>query len=110
MIEKVLNEKYGAGTVELKITEQYRNMIEKIRPFMHIVETAKHCIEEQGITPLEVPVRGGTDGARLSYRGLPCPNLGTGGYAYHGPFEHITVEGMDTAVKILCAIVRSYAE
>ena len=110
MIEKTLNEKYAPGTVSLKITEQYRNMIEKIRPHMHIVETAKTCIAEQGLTPLDVPVRGGTDGARLSFRGLPCPNLGTGGYAYHGPFEHITAEGMDSVVKILVAIVKKYAE
>ena len=108
-IEKVLNEKYGAGTIELKITEQYRNMIEKILPHMHIVDTAKACIKAQGIEPLDVPVRGGTDGARLSFRGLPCPNLGTGGYAYHGPFEHITAEGMDTVVKVLCSIVKEYS-
>ena len=109
LIEKTMNEKYGQGTVVLTVTEQYKNMIEMIRPHMHIVETAKKCISEQGLTPLEKPVRGGTDGAQLSFRGLPCPNLGLGGYAYHGPFEHITVEGMDTVVKILCGIVRSYS-
>ena len=108
MIEKIMNERYPVGTVTLTITEQYKNMIEKIRPHMHIVETAKSCIAEQGLSPLEIPVRGGTDGAQLSFRGLPCPNLGLGGYAYHGPFEHITAEGMDTVVKILCGIVRSY--
>ena len=109
MIEKTLNEKYGEETVSLQITEQYRNMIEKIRPHMHIVDTAKACIKAQGMEPLDVPVRGGTDGARLSFRGLPCPNLGTGGYAFHGPFEHITAEGMDTVVKVLCSIVKEYA-
>ena len=77
---------------------------------MHIVETAKRCMEEQVMTPLEVPVRGGTDGAQLSFRGLPCPNLGTGGYAFHGPFEHITAEGMDSVVKVLCGIVKAYAK
>lgn len=77
---------------------------------MHIVDTAKACIKAQGMDPLDVPVRGGTDGARLSFRGLPCPNLGTGGYAFHGPFEHITAEGMDTVVKVLCSIVKEYAE
>ena len=106
MIEKTLNEKYGPETVTLTITEQYRNMIEKILPHMHIVETAKACIKAQGLEPLDVPVRGGTDGARLSFRGLPCPNLGTGGYAFHGPYEHITAEGMDTVVNILCSIVQ----
>ena len=110
LIEKTLNEKYGEATVTLTIKEQYRNMIEKIRPHMHIVETAKKCIHEQGLEPLEVPVRGGTDGACLSYRGLPCPNLGTAGYAFHGPFEHITAEGMDKVVEILTAIVKEYSK
>jgi tripeptide aminopeptidase len=76
---------------------------------MHIVETAKRCIQEQGIQPFEVPIRGGTDGARLSYRGLPCPNLGTGGYAFHGPYEHITAEAMDVVTQILCSIVKNYS-
>ena len=110
LIEKTLNERYAPGTVVLTVTEQYKNMIDKIRPHMHIVETAKRCIVEQGMTPLEIPVRGGTDGAQLSFRGLPCPNLGLGGYGYHGPFEHITAEGMDKVVNILCGIVKSYAE
>jgi tripeptide aminopeptidase len=105
-----MNEKYFPGTVELTVTDQYRNMIDKIRPHMHIVETAKRCIEELGMSPLEIPVRGGTDGAQLSFRGLPCPNLGLGGYAYHGHFEHITAEGMDKVVQILCGIVKSYAK
>ena len=108
-IEKTLNEKYASGTVLLTVTEQYRNMIEKILPHMHIVENAKKSISGEGLKPLDVPVRGGTDGAMLSFRGLPCPNLGTGGYAFHGPFEHITAEGMDTVVKILCSIVQSYS-
>lgn len=109
-IEKILNEKYGDGTVTLSVTEQYRNMIEKIKPHIHIVETAKKCASEQGLAVKDVPIRGGTDGAQLSFRGLPCPNLGTGGYAFHGPFEHITAEGMDSVVKIVCGIVKSYAK
>lgn len=109
-IEKILNEKYGVGTVTLSITEQYRNMIEKIRTHIHIVETAKKCIADQGLAVKDVPIRGGTDGAQLSFRGLPCPNLGTGGYAFHGPFEHITAEGMDAVVNIICSIVKSYSE
>lgn len=108
-IEQTINEKYGDGTVILTVVGQYRNMIEMIRPHMHIVDTAKKCIAEQGLEVLDVPVRGGTDGAQLSYRGLPCPNLGTGGYAFHGPLEHITAEGMDAVVRILCSIVREYA-
>lgn len=109
-IEKLLNEKYGEGTVTLKITEQYRNMKEKIQPCMHLIENAKRAAKEAGLEPVTVPVRGGTDGARLSFMGLPCPNLGTGGYAFHGPYEHITAEGMDSAVEVLKGIVKQYAE
>ena len=109
-IAKLLNEKYGAGTVTLTIKEQYRNMKEKIEPCMHLIENAKLAAQEAGLSPVTVPIRGGTDGARLSYMGLPCPNLGTGGYAAHGPCEHITVEGMDLVVEILKGIVKRYAE
>lgn len=109
-IEKTINEKYGEGTVKLTIKQQYRNMEEKIRPCMHLVENARKAISALGITPDSAPVRGGTDGAALSFRGLPCPNLGTGGYGFHGPFEHITAEDMDDEVKILTGIVASYAE
>jgi tripeptide aminopeptidase len=108
-IEKTLNEKYGAGTVQLTITQQYRNMAEKILPCMHLIDNAKDAMRELGLTPDVSPVRGGTDGARLSFNGLPCPNLGTGGFAFHGPYEHITAEGMDTAVQIMFGIVKRYA-
>ena len=77
---------------------------------MHLIENAKKAVLSIGLTPVTVPIRGGTDGARLSYMGLPCPNLGTGGYGFHGPFEHITAEGMDASVKILKEIVRLYTE
>lgn len=107
-IEKTLNEKYGAGTVTLTITEQYRNMAEVIAENMHLVDNADAVIRSLGMEPSHSPIRGGTDGARLSFMGLPCPNLGTGGYAFHGPYEHVTVEGMDTAVKVLCGIVEKY--
>ena len=108
-IEKCLNEKYGEGTVSLTIKEQYRNMIEKIRPCMHLVETAEAAMKDLGMNPLSPPVRGGTDGAQLSFRGLPCPNLGTGGYAFHGPYEHITAEGMENAVGVILGIISKYA-
>ncbi len=108
-IEKVLNEKYGAGTVRLSIREQYRNMKEQIVPCMHLIENAEAATREAGMEPKTVAIRGGTDGARLSYMGLPCPNLGTGGYAYHGPCEHITVEGMDLAADMLLRLVCRYA-
>ena len=109
-IEKQINATYGDGTVVLTLKEQYRNMEEKIRPCFHVVETAKKAVLEAGLEPIIKPIRGGTDGARLSFEGLPCPNLGTGGYAFHGPYEHITVEGMDKAVEILLGIVRLYQE
>lgn len=108
-IEKLVNEKYGEGTVKLTIHQQYRNMAEKIEPCMHLIDNAKDAIRELGLEPDISPVRGGTDGAQLSFRGLPCPNLGTGGYAFHGPYEHITAEGMDLVVKIMLGIVKRYA-
>lgn len=109
-IEKLINEKYGEGTAVLTIHQQYRNMAEIIAPCMHLIDNAKGAIRELGMEPDVAPIRGGTDGARLSFRGLPCPNLGTGGYAYHGPYEHITAEGMDLAVKVMLGIVRRYAK
>lgn len=109
-IEKLLNEKYGEDTVMLEIVEQYRNMKEKIEPCMHLIENAKEAVRDVGLVPVTVPIRGGTDGARLSFMGLPCPNLGTGGYAFHGPYEHITAEGMDNAVRVLKGIVKRYAD
>ena len=109
-IEKIMNEKYGDGTVKLTLKESYRNMKEVILCNMHLVENAKLAIERAGLTPAVMPIRGGTDGARLSFMGLPCPNLGTGGYAYHGPFEHITKEGMDSSVEVLLALVNIYKD
>jgi tripeptide aminopeptidase len=108
-IEKTLNEKYGENTVELHIKEQYANMAEQIRPCMHLVDNAVKAAGNCGIKALIEPIRGGTDGARLSYMGLPCPNLGTGGYAFHGPYEHITIEGMDKQADILLEIVKIYS-
>lgn len=107
-IEKKLNEKYGTGTVLLTIKEQYRNMREMIEPCMTIVNKAEDAIREAGIEPLTFPERGGTDGARLSFMGLPCPNLGTGGYAFHGPYEHVTVEGMDKSVDIIVRLLMKF--
>ena len=109
-IAEVLNQKYGEGSVEVKVTESYRNMREKIEPCMELVDMALVAIKNVGLEPVVEPIRGGTDGARLSFMGLPCPNLGTGGHAFHGVFEHITVEGMDLGVKIVKDIVRQIAE
>ena len=107
-IAAILNEKYGEGTVELAIHDSYFNMLEKIRPHFHLIENARKAVEAAGLTPVEPPVRGGTDGATLSYKGLPCPNLGTGGFNFHGPFECITIEKMDKAVEILLNLADLY--
>ena len=109
-VAEKMNQKYGKGTVELEIHEQYRNMAEKIQLCFHLIENAQEAARRAGIQPQVLPVRGGTDGARLSYMGLPCPNLGTGGYACHGPYEHVTAEGMDQTVEMLLELVKIYSE
>ena len=103
-----LNKKYGEGTVNVEVTDQYYNMIDKIRPHMHLVDNAKKVMEELGITPIDSPIRGGTDGAALSYKGLPCPNLCTGGYNYHGKYEYASIQEMRKVVEILLGIVSKY--
>ena len=100
-----LNAKYGEGTLELTIRDSYANMRQCIEPCMHIVDKAKRAMADAGMEPREVPIRGGTDGAQLSYRGLPCPNLCTGGENYHGRFEFIPVEDMEKCVKMLVNIL-----
>ena len=105
-IEKFINEKYGEGTAKLSIRQQYRNMIEKLDGHMEIVELAEKAIRAAGLEPVRVPIRGGTDGAQLSYRGLLCPNLGTGGYCCHGPHEHASAQEMDKATNVLLGIIR----
>ena len=109
LIEKDMNEKWGEGTVALTISEQYRNMAEIIATCMHLIDNAKTACENADVAPLVLPIRGGTDGCQLSFKGLPCPNLGTGGHAYHGPYEHITVEGMDKSVDVVTELVKLYA-
>lgn len=103
-----LNKKWGEGTVSLTLKDQYRNMREVIEQHMHLIDNAKKACEAVDLTPVCLPVRGGTDGCQLSFRGLPCPNLGTGGYAYHGPYEHITAEGLDKAVDMITELVKIY--
>ena len=110
LIEKNLNEKWGADTVKLTITEQYKNMAGIIDGCKHLIDNAKKACELANVTPLILPIRGGTDGCQLSFKGLPCPNLGTGGHAYHGPYEHITVEGMDKSVDVILELVKLYAD
>ena len=100
-----INAKYGAGTLELTITDSYFNMKKCIEPVMYVVDRAKAAMKKAGMDPREGPIRGGTDGASLSYKGLPCPNLCTGGENYHGRFEYIPVEDMEQCVKMLVTIL-----
>lgn len=107
---KLLNDKYGEGTVELTLKEQYRNMLEMIRPRFEVVEKAAEATRALGLEVKTVPVRGGTDGAQLSYRGLPCPNLPTGSFAHHGPYEHASAEKMDMCVQLVLNIAEQFAK
>lgn len=110
LIAKNMNEKWGAGTVALTLKDQYQNMAEIIKDHMHLIENARLAWTKAHVTPINSIVRGGTDGCQLSFKGLPCPNLGTGGYAYHGPFEHITAEAMDLTVDMTVELIKIYAE
>ena len=105
-----LNEKYGKDTVELELRNQYYNMAEKIKPHWHLIETAYEAIRELGGNPISEPVRGGTDGSRLSYMGLPCPNLGTGSHNHHGKMEYACVQAMDQCVELLIKIAEKYGQ
>ena len=105
-----LNDRYGKGTVNLELKESYRNMKEIIEPNIYLIDIAKAAMEEIGIEPIVTPIRGGTDGARLSYMGLPCPNLCTGGYNFHGKYEFIPVQSMEKITELLIEIARSFAE
>lgn len=108
--EAYLNAKYGQGTVKVDVKDSYFNMKEKVEPVIEIVHQAKAAMEEVGVVPMIVPIRGGTDGARLSYMGLPCPNLFTGGHNFHGRFEYIVKESMEKAVEVVVAIVKNAAK
>ena len=114
MGEKVaafLNEKYGAGTVEVALSDTYYNMAEKIRPHMYLMDIAAEAFKELGVdSPVVRPVRGGTDGSRLSYMGLPCPNLCTGGHNAHGKYEFICVQSMEKTVELLITIAKKFKD
>lgn len=109
-IETELNKKYGEGIVTVTIEDSYKNMKEKIEPTMHIVETAKKAMENANISPKVKPIRGGTDGARLSFMGLPTPNIFAGGENFHGKYEYIPVESMEKAVEVILNIVKLYSK
>lgn len=96
-----LNERLEKGRVELVLTDSYFNMKEMVEPHQHIIELAKQAMIECDVEPMIKPIRGGTDGARLSFMGLPCPNIFTGGYNFHGIHEFITIQGMEQAVKVI---------
>ncbi len=100
-----LNARYGAGTVAVEITDSYYNMLEPLRDHMDLVENARAAMRKAGVEPVEEPIRGGTDGARLTYEGLPCPNLSTGGFHFHGVYEAIPVAAMEKMVEILLNLV-----
>lgn len=104
-----MNEKYGEGTVVVEMKDSYYNMKEIIEQHMHLIEKAKQSMEELGITPATLPIRGGTDGARLSFMGLPCPNLGTGSHNCHGKYEYACVQSMEKNVELLLRIAEKYA-
>lgn len=104
-----LNAKYGVGTVRLELTDRYYNMKEKILPHMYLIDLAKEAMEELSITPQVIPIRGGTDGCHLSYMGLPCPNLCTGGENSHGKYEFISVRSLEQTASLLVRIVEKFA-
>lgn len=104
-----LNEKYGSGTFRVEIKDSYYNMKEKIEPHMHLIENAVKAMESLEVEPKVVPIRGGTDGARLSFMGIPCPNLCAGGHNFHGKFEYVCIQSMEKIVEILIQIVELYS-
>lgn len=106
---ETLNAKYGAGTVVLTIKDQYRNMEKIIRQHPFLIEIAEDAVRSAGIEPVIVPIRGGTDGATLSFKGLPCPNLGTGGYNFHGECEFASVQEMESSVQVILNIIKAFA-
>ncbi len=106
-LERKLKLKYSEDTVELTVTDSYYNMLDVMQDHMDIITLANQAIAKTGLAPISRPVRGGTDGAQLSFMGIPCPNLGTGGYGFHGPYEHVCVESMETVVNVIKNIVSS---
>ena len=106
----LLNEKYGEGVVNMEMRDQYYNMKEKVEPVMHVIDIAIKAMEQLGISPKVQAIRGGTDGAQLSFRGLPCPNIFAGGINFHGPFEFLPIPSMEKAMKTIVQICQLTAE
>lgn len=105
-----INAKYGEGTASLELKDQYYNMREQVEPHYHIVEKAIQAMEMAGVKPSVQPIRGGTDGARLSFMGLPCPNIFAGGHNFHGKLEYLPLESMQKAQEVVLNIIKLYAE
>ena len=107
---ELMNEKYGEGTVEAVVNDQYYNMKEKIDPQMHVIDLVLRAMQEVGVAPKVKPIRGGTDGAQLSFRGLPCPNIFAGGVNFHGPYEFVSIQSMEKAMQVVVKICELVAD
>jgi tripeptide aminopeptidase len=105
-----INAEFGENTGTVEIKDQYYNMREKIEPLMHIVDLAFNAMKEVGVTPNIKPIRGGTDGAQLSFKGLPCPNIFAGGHNFHGRFEYVPVQSMEKATQVIITIIKNIAK
>ena len=104
-LARKINQEYGEGTIEVELRDQYYNMREKVEPVMHIVTLVEEAMKEVGVTPRVQPIRGGTDGARLSFEGLPCPNIFAGGVNFHSRFEYLPIPSMEKAMQVILKIV-----
>ena len=105
-----MNEKYGEGTVDVEVKDQYYNMKEKVTPQMHVIDMVLHAMQQVSVAPKVKPIRGGTDGAQLSFRGLPCPNIFAGGVNFHGPYEFISIQSMEKAIQVIVKLCELTAE
>ena len=109
-VRQQIDEKYGEGTCEAEIYDQYYNMKEKIDPNMHVIDIVLRAMQESGVPPRVEPIRGGTDGAQLSFKGLPCPNIFAGGVNFHGPHEFVSIQVMEKVVQTIVKIAEITAE
>ncbi|MDR3246994.1 MAG: peptidase T [Prevotellaceae bacterium] len=107
---ELLNKRYGENVLKLVLLDQYYNMREQVEPHFHIIEIARKAMEKAGVTPLIKPIRGGTDGARLSYMGLPCPNIFAGGHNFHGKYEFVPTKSIEKACEVMLNIIQGYVE
>jgi tripeptide aminopeptidase len=105
-----INERYGEGCLTLEMKDQYYNMREMVEPVYHVVATAQEALEQLGIVPKVIPIRGGTDGSRLSYMGLPCPNIFAGGMNFHGRYEFVSLDVMEKATLVILKIIELYSK